>query len=131
MDLFFRAAAAVLLGVVMTLCLGSKGKETGTMLTMTLCAMVLILGFSYLRPLIDFLRGLETLGDLNSGMTGILFKVVGIGILSEIVALICADSGNGALGKTLNLVATVVILWLSIPLFHALLELIQKILGEI
>lgn len=131
MEPFFQAAALILLAVVLSLALGSKGKETGTLLTMAACAMVMILGISYLRPVIDFLRKLEALGDLNGEMTAILFKVVGIALISEIVGMVCSDSGNASLGKTLHTIATSVILWLSIPIFDALLDLVQRILGEL
>lgn len=131
MEPFFQAAAAILLAVVLSLALGSKGKETGILLTIAVSAMVLIIGISYFKPVVDFLRQLETLGNLNGGMTGTLFKIVGIAILSEIVGMICADAGNASLGKALSTLSTAVILWLSIPLFNSLLELIQTILGEI
>ena len=131
MDPFLKAAALVLLALILTLALGSKGQETGILLTMAACVMVMILGISYLQPVMDFLRKLETLGNLNGDMTGILFKVAGIGIISEIVGMVCADAGNSSLGKALNIAAAGVILWLSIPIFDALLELIQRILGEI
>ena len=131
MDPFLKAAALVLITVILTLALGSKGKETGFLLAMAACVMVMILGISYLQPVMDFLRKLETLGNLNGDMTGILFKVAGIGIISEIVGMVCTDAGNSSLGKALNIAAAGVILWLSIPIFDALLELIQRILGEI
>ena len=131
MELFFQAAAAILLAVVLSLALGSVGKGTGILLTIAVSVMVLILGITYLKPVMDFLHQLETLGNLNSGMTGILFKVVGIGLLSEIVGMVCTDSGNSSMGKALNMLATAIILWLSIPLFNGLLDLIQNILGEL
>ena len=131
MEPFFQAAALILLAIILSLSLGSKGKETGTLLVMGACVMVMILGISYLRPVMDFLRKLEALGNLNGNMTAILFKVVGIALVSEIVGLICTDSGNSSLGKTLHTAATAVILWLSIPIFDALLDLVQRILGEI
>ena len=77
----------------------------------------------------DFLRQLESLGNLNSQMVQILFKVVGIGLVSEIAAMICSDAGNASLGKSLQILGSAVILWLSIPVFQTLLELIRQIIG--
>lgn len=131
MEPVFKAAAAVLLTVVLCLALGKQSKDISIMLAMAVCAMVMIIGVTYLEPVLDFLRKLEALGDLNGGMVSILFKVVGIGILSEIAGMICADAGNASLGKSLHMLATAVILWLSIPIFEALLEMIQGILGEV
>ena len=59
-----------------------------------------------------------------------MLKAVGIGVISEIAVLICQDSGNAALGKGLQLLATIVVLWLALPLMQGLLELVQKILGD-
>lgn len=131
MEPVFKAAAVVLITVILCLALDKQSKDISILLAIAACTMVIILGITYLEPVLDFLRKLEALGDLNGGMISILFKVVGIGILSEIVGMICADAGNASLGKSLHTLSTAVILWLSIPIFEALLELIQGILGEV
>lgn len=131
MELYLRACAAVLLAVILILCLGNKGKDMGTLLALAACCMVAMIAMDYLEPVIDFLNQLESLGGLNSSMISILLKVAGIGIVSEIAALICSDSGNSSLGKTLQMLGSAVILWLSLPLFTMLMELLQNILGEL
>ena len=120
MSLFWKAAAAVLLAVVLGLSLG-KQKDIG----------VAMIAISYLEPVLDFLRELETLGDLQGDMLGILLKAVGIGLVSEIAGLVCTDAGNGSLGKTLQMLGSAVILYLSLPIFTAMLELIREILREL
>lgn len=131
MTAFWQAAGAVLIAVILILTLGKQGKDMAVILSILVCCMVLALAASYLSPVMDFLRQLESLGDLDSDMIRILFKVVGIGIVTEVASMVCADSGNGSLGKALQMLGSAVILWLSIPVFTALLELIQKILGEV
>ena len=127
MSLFWKAAAAVLLAVVLGLSLG-KQKD---IVTMAVCCMVAMIAISYLEPVLDFLRELETLGDLQGDMLGILLKAVGIGLVSEIAGLVCTDAGNGSLGKTLQMLGSAVILYLSLPIFTAMLELIREILREL
>ena len=120
----------VLLAVVLGLSLG-KQKDIGVLLTMAVCCMVAMIAISYLEPVLDFLRELETLGDLQGDMLGILLKAVGIGLVSEIAGLVCTDAGNGSLGKTLQMLGSAVILYLSLPIFTAMLELIREILREL
>ena len=55
-------------------------------------------------------------------------KTTLIGIVTEIAALLCSDSGNAALAQALRLLSSCVMLYLSIPVFQALLDLIQRIL---
>lgn len=131
MTLFLQAAAAVLLAVVLGLCLEKQGKDMAVLLTMAVCVMVMASAIAYLKPVIDFLHTLQKLGNLNSSMVGTLFKVLGIGLISEVVTLVCADAGRASLGKSLQILASGVILWLSIPIFNVLLELIQSILGAL
>lgn len=131
MDRFWQIIAGVLLTVVLGMLLSKSSKDMALVLTMIVCVMVLTAAFAYLEPVLDFIKQLQALGQLDSAMSGILFKAVGIGMVAEIAVLICNDSGNSALGKTLQILATVVILGLSLPLMQSLLELIQKIMGEI
>ncbi len=131
MELYWQGAAAVLLTVILGLSLGSQKKETGLLLTIAACCLVATAAMSYLGPVITFVQELQTLGQLDDGMLEILLKAVGIGLVGEIASLICTDAGNGALGKTLQLLTSAVVLWLSLPLLNALLELIQEILGEV
>lgn len=125
---FLQAAAAVLIGLILTQLLSNRDKSYASMLSMGVCVMVLLLGLRYLAPVVDFLRELEALGNLHSEMVKILLKVAGIGILTEISALLCTDSGNASLAQSLRILSAAVILWLSLPVFRALLELIQRIL---
>jgi hypothetical protein len=64
-------------------------------------------------------------------MMGILLKVVGIGLIGEISALICTDSGNASLGKILQILSAAVILRLALPLLEQFLDLLEKVLGNV
>ena len=128
MDLFVKAAAGVLITLVLCLVLVKQGKDMATLLTLAVCCMVLTAAISAFRPVMDFFQKLETMGKLDPSLIKTLFKAVGIGILSEITGLICTDAGNSAMGKSLQILASVVILTLSVPIFTQLLELIENIL---
>lgn len=131
MDMFLRGCSAVLIAVILILTTGKDRKEFATALSIGVCAMTALMATEYLRPVLDFIRQLKELGNLDSDMVKVLLKAVGIGMLCEIAVLICDDAGNGSLGKTLQYLGTAVILWLSLPLFTMLLELLQRILGEL
>lgn len=128
MEGFFQAAGAVLITVVLCLTVGSQNKSFAALLAMFVCAGVLLLGLEYMKPVAAFLTELEQLGNLSGDMVKILLKTALIAVLTEISALLCADSGNGSLAQALRIVGAVFILWLSLPVFRALLNLVQKIL---
>jgi stage III sporulation protein AD len=128
---YLQIAAGVLLAVIMVLALGKDGKQTAILLVIAVCGMVGILTMGYLEPVVAFIRRLGTVGKVNTQMIGILLKVVGIGFIGEISSLICADSGNTSLGKVLQMLSAAVILRLALPLLEQLLDLLERILGEV
>lgn len=119
----------MLLAVVLILMLGRQ--EMGTLLRIAVCTMAACAAIGYLEPVMELLASLEALGELDGEMLTILLKAVGIGLVTEIACMVCADSGNSALGKALQLLGTAVILWLSLPLFTALLDLIREMLEKL
>lgn len=131
MNIFLKASALVLIVSVLYQVVSGRSKETGILLLALGCCFVLMTAITYIEPVFAFIRKLQVLGNLNTEMLEILLKSVGIGLLAEITVLICNDMGNAAMGKTLQILATAVILWLSLPMLNSLLELIGKILGEV
>lgn len=131
MTAFLQACGVVLVAVLLILTLGSHGREMGSLLGLGVCCMAVLVAVNYLRPVVDFLGTLEALGGLDHDLVELLLKAVGVGMLAEISALVCSDAGNASMGKAVQILGTAVILWLSLPLFTALMELLQKILGEL
>lgn len=131
MGMFWKASAGILITVVFVLAVGKQQKDLALLLAMSASIMVCIAAFSFIEPVMDFLSKLETMGDLQSGVLGILLKITGIGLVTEVAQMICKDSGNTSLGWGMQLLGTAVILSLSIPVFEMLLEMVQQILGEL
>lgn len=131
MDSFWKATAAILLTVILILALGKQEKDISVLLGMAACCLVGVIAVSYLEPVVDLMRELGELGEVSGSTLGILMKAVGIALVSEIAGMLCSDSGSASLGKMLQMLGSAAILYLSIPIFRALLTLIQEILGEI
>lgn len=131
MDIYLKAVAGVSVTIIISLTLAKKAQDISMLLTLAVCCMVMGVAVYFLTPLIDFIKQLQTVGQLDTEAFKILLKAVGIGLVGEISSLICADSGNTALGKALQILSVIVILWLSLPLMTALLQTVQSLLGEL
>lgn len=131
MDIFLKATAGVLIATMLCLFLAKQGKDVSLVLSIVVCCMVITGAVHFLGPVLDFFRKLRNVGDLNQEFINILLKAVGIGLLAEISGLICTDAGYAALGKAIQLMASVTILWISIPLLNDLLDTVEKILGAV
>jgi len=128
MNIFLKATAGVLIALILWLCLEKRGKDISLLLIMAVCAMVVTSATTFLNPILDFIDKIQEIGNVDNEYVTVVLKIVGIGIVTEISVLICKDAGNESLGKTLQILSTVVVLWISIPVFDKLLELINEIL---
>lgn len=128
MDTFLKAVAGVLIAVILCLTVSKSNKDISLLLVVATCCIVVAAAASYLSPVFSFFEQLQTLGDLDPNMIGILMKAVGVGMLSEIAGLVCEDAGNAAMGKSLKYLSAAVILYISLPLFTSLLSLLEEIL---
>lgn len=130
MERFWEAAAGIMIAAVLWIIVSKQGKEFSLTLSIGVCCLVLILMSGYLDPVLDLIARLEQLAGLKQEWISVMLKAVGIGLVVEIGSLICTDAGNAALGKTLQIAGTIVVLWLSVPLMRGLLELLERVLGE-
>lgn len=131
MDIFLKASSLALIVSVLYQMVSGRNKEIGTLLLILGSCVILITAVSYIEPVFGFITKLQSIGNLNNEMLEILLKSTGIGLLAEIAMLVCNDMGNASMGKTLQILATAVILWLSQPMLNSLLDLIGNLLGEV
>ena len=131
MERFYQATACVLVAVILILTLRKQGNEFALVLSILVCCMVGFLAAGFLEPVVRFMQRLQKIGALNQELLNILLKIVGICFTAEIAGLICEDSGNGALGKALQFLASAVILYLSLPLLSKLLDIVEGMLDNL
>ena len=130
-DLFLKAVGGVILTVIMCLVLAKQGKEMSVLLTVAACSIVGIAAISLTEPIVQFMQTLQQSGGLNTELFSVLLKAIGIGLIAQIAATICADAGNASLGKVLQYLACTVILCLCLPLMENLMTLVETILGNV
>ena len=131
MDTVLRTIAGVMLALILGITLSKQGKDMTVVLTVSVCCMVVTVAISFLDPVVDFFSLLRSVGDLDSDIMGIVLKCTGISLIAEIAGLICSDSGFGAMGKAIKILAVAAVLWLSLPLMTSLVEMLQSVMGEV
>ncbi len=128
---FLEAAGLCLVAAILILTLQKKAGEMAILLSILACCGMGILAVGFLKPVWELIDRLQQLGQLDGDMLKTVLKVVGVALTGEVASLICNDAGSSALGKMLQFLAGIVILWLSIPMLTALVELVEDILGNL
>ena len=128
---YLGACGAVLLAVILIGNLNGCRKDMAALLSLAVCVMVALVALGYIQPVLDFVAELESMGSLDGYMVRILLKILGMGLVSEIAVLACNDSGNGSLGKSLQMLTMMVMLYHAVPLYQSLIAMLQEILGQL
>lgn len=128
---YLQWTALILIGLILSMVLGRQSRDMSLLLTLAVCVLVCLGALEFLEPVTALLRELRQLGELDTEAVSILLKAAGIGLLSELAGLLCADAGENALGKVLQILSNAAILWLSLPLFRQIIGLIGEVLAKI
>lgn len=128
MDTFFRLVGGVLIAVVLGVTLSRQSQDITLVLSVGVCCMVVMAAAVFLTPVMDLIRRLQQLAQLEEGALNTVLKAVGIGLVGEIAALVCGDAGNATLSKAVQIATASAVLWLSVPLMEELLVLIREVL---
>lgn len=130
MDLFYKGIAAALLTSVLVCQLNRQERDFALLLSLAGTAMIMMAGVRFLQPVLKLLYQLQELGQTQQESLKILLKAAGVGITGEIAATICSESGSSSLGKTIEFLSTAAIAFISVPVFTAMIQVLQQILEE-
>jgi len=128
MDLIVKIISCGMVTLILGMIVPADRKEIRALLAVTACCIIATSTVIYLRPIAELVEQVNSVSKLNSEMIGILWKTVGIGVVTEIAGLICKDFENGTLEKMMQFVGSAAILWLMIPLFQEFIKLIEDVL---
>ncbi len=129
MEAFWKAAAVIMLAVILSTTIGKTEKDIAVVLTLAACCVVVMLAVQYLSDVVAFLWQLGGAFEHQNSLIGTLLKISGVALMSELTALISSDAGSSSLGKAMQFLGNAAILFLSLPLFETFLTMIQEILG--
>ena len=129
MELFWKAVSSVLISVILILSLGKQERDMAALVMIGVCTRLGICLVQVLDPVLDFLYTLRDMAFPNTDIFKTLLKLLGISLTCEISSSICNDAGCNSLGKSLQLLGSAVILYLSIPVLQTFLTLVMGILG--
>lgn len=131
MALFWKAAAIILITVILSAAIGKTEKDIALVLTVTACCVISILAVESLSDIVSFLWRICDLSGIQMPFMDMLLRITGVALVSELIGLIGIDSGNSSLGKTMDLLGTAVIMSMSVPLLESFFEIVQEILNII
>lgn len=129
MELFLQAAAIAVITVVLTSLLKKTNRELALLLTLAACILIGLFFMRLAEPIVDFLSKLRNLAGLDKILMTPMLKTIGIGFLTQISATVCADAGENAIAKLVEICGGVLALYVALPLLEAVLDMVEQMSG--
>lgn len=129
MELFLQAAAIAIITVVLTSLLKKTNRELALLLTLAACILIGVFFMRLAEPIVDFLSKLRNLAGLDKTLMTPMLKTIGIGFLTQISATVCADAGENAIAKLVEICGGVLALYVALPLLEAVLDMVEQMSG--
>ena len=115
------AAAAGLVGTVLALILGQYRPEFRMLVTAAVTLLLMAMVLEQLSPVLEQLRSTMELTGLTGDYAAILFKAVGICLLTQLAGEVCRDSGESSIASKIELAGRAAILLTAMPLIQEVL----------
>ena len=115
------AAAAGLVGTVLALILGQYRPEFRMLVTAAVTLLLMAMVLEQLSPVLEQLRSTMELTWLTGDYAAILFKAVGICLLTQLAGDVCRDSGESSIASKIELAGRAAILLTAMPLIQEVL----------
>lgn len=127
MELFWKSICFVLIAVVLSAVLEHQ-KNFAVLVSVAAAVMTALTATVILRPVIDFMVSLEKISRIQGESLSRMLRALAVGYTAEIAGCICTDAGNASLAKSLHMIASIMILYISLPMFTRLIELLEGLL---
>ena len=131
MNTVLKAISVCLIATVLWITLSSYNKNFALLLSVCVCCGILIPAYEYLSPVLKYFDELQNSSGWDPTAMQSVIRAAGVGILSELAALICTDAGNASIAKAIRILSTTCIMWLSLPMFRTLMELIERLVHKL
>ncbi len=119
---------AVLSAAMLSVFIKEYKREYSVFIGVCVSGIVIILLMPQIIEILDFIDSVAAAQAGLSEKIAPLIKAVGMALSVEIVADVCADAGENAMAKKIELAGKIGILLISIPVASRLLEIIKGIL---
>lgn len=129
MELVFQVAAAAVIGSILCSILRHDAPGYANLTSIALCVGLALACIRLLGPVLSFLRSLHTLTGLASALLAPVYKVIAIGVLTQLAGGFCADAGEQALSRVVELCGMALALYAALPLAETALQLLRSMMG--
>lgn len=128
MDIIFKIIGVGLITCVAVLIVKPVRSDFAMLISMVGGMIILVMILSSLTTAISLIKSIANQTGIDGNLLSLVFKIIGVGYLTEFTASMCADAGSGGLGDKVLLGGKVVILVMALPIITSILTIVMELL---
>ncbi len=127
-ELVFRAGCAAAVGSICALALRRYVPELALVLGVVTAGVVLVMMLGTFSQVQAGLEQLTGYAGLDEELTGPVYKVVVVAILSRLTSQVCRDAGENGIASKVEMAGKIFIFYAALPVFTSLIRMLQMLL---
>lgn len=128
MDIIFKIIGVGLITCVAVLIVKPVRSDFAMLISMVGGVIILVMILSSLTTAISLIKSIANQTGIDGNLLSLVFKIIGVGYLTEFTASMCVDAGSGGLGDKVLLGGKVVILVMALPIITSILTIVMELL---
>ena len=128
MDIIFKIIGVGLITCIAVLIVKPVRSDFAMLISMVGGVIILVMILSSLTTAISLIKSIANQTGIDGNLLSLVFKIIGVGYLTEFTASMCADAGSGGLGDKVLLGGKVVILVMALPIITSILTIVMELL---
>ncbi len=128
MDIIFKIIGVGLITCIASLIIKPVRSDFAVLISMVGGVIILVMILSSLSTAIQLISSIANQTGIDSNLLSLVFKIIGVGYLTEFTASLCADTGSSGLGDKVLLGGKVVILVMALPIITSILTIVMELL---
>lgn len=126
---FIQAAVIGVITVIVASLLKKTSRELALLLSIAACILISLILLQLAKPVVDFFSKLRDLAGLDKNLMTPMLKTLGIGLLTQLCATVCADADENAVANLIELCGGILALYVALPLLEAVIDMVQTMSG--
>lgn len=121
-----KIAAVVLVAVVIINAMPGSEKTISILVAVSVCAVIFLYMIKLIGPTVEALKIIYDGNSLDD--FEIIFKCMGVSLITQFVSDVAADSGNKTLANQMSFAGKAAVMALALPLVAQVLEIIGRLI---
>ena len=128
MEWILKMTAIAMISGLLIVLLEKSAPANALVLSAAVTVLIALTAISFLEPILSFLHRMERICGISAVYVGTLLKCLLVSMITRLGVFFCKDAGQSGMASMLELSGMLVSVWIAIPLFDALLSVLEELM---